>query len=43
MGEGGGSTSGFINPSLGIVKSWQGIVEIVLRGVAIVSLSVCLR
>ncbi len=32
--------SGFISPGLGIVKSWQGIVEIVLRGVILVSLSV---
>ena len=37
MGEDGGSSQGFINPSLGIVKSWQGIVELVLRGVTIVS------
>ena len=38
MGEGGGgSSSGFINPGIGILKSWQGIVEIVLRGGAVVS------
>ena len=37
MGE-GDSSSGFINPSLGIVKSWQGIVELILRGVTIVRL-----
>ena len=38
MGEGGGgSSSGFINPGIGILKSWQGIVEIVLRGGAAVS------
>jgi hypothetical protein len=37
MGEGGGSSQGFISPGLGIVKSWQGIVELILRGVTIVS------
>ena len=36
MGE-GGSSSGFINPGLGLVRSWQGIVELVLRVGAIVS------
>ena len=42
MGEGGGSSSNkFINPNLGIVRSWQGIVELVLRGVTIVSLMKC--
>jgi len=40
-GEGGGGSKftmgGFIEPGIGIVKSWQGIVEISLRGVLIVS------
>ena len=39
--DGGGgsklSVGGFISPGIGIVKSWQGIVEISLRGVLIVS------
>ncbi len=42
MGEGGGggsklSVGGFISPGIGIIKSWQGIVEIALRGSLIVS------
>ena len=42
MGEGAGSSSSkCINPSLGIVRGWQGIVELVLRGVTIVSLMMC--
>ncbi len=29
--------SNVFSPGIGIVKSWQGIVEIVIRGVVIVS------
>ena len=42
MGEGiqrvTSSSNKCINPSLGIVNCWQGIVEIILRAVTIVSL-----
>ena len=44
MGEDDGSASSgklkCINPSLGIVRRWQGIVELILRAVTIVSLMV---
>ena len=41
-GKGGGSKlsiGGLMSPGIGIIKSWQGIVEISLRGVLIVSSS----
>ena len=37
MGEGGGKLSGIVNPSVGIIKSWQGILELSLRTAIIVS------
>ena len=44
MGEDDGSASSgklkCINSSLGIVRRWQGIVELILRAVTIVSLMV---
>lgn len=36
-GKGSSLTSGFISPGIGILKSWQGIVEISLRVAIIVS------
>ena len=36
-------TSGFMSPGIGVLKSWQGIAEIVLRTVVLVSTSVCVR
>jgi hypothetical protein len=43
MGEGGAKvvsfTAGFMKPGIDFVKSWQGIVELILRGVVMVSTS----
>ena len=36
------AVGGFISPSLAFLKSWQGVVELILRGVAMVSDISCL-